>query len=163
MEAVQEQIANLTLEEIKTKPFPDIADDIVQLIGNTPMVRLNKVTDGAGATVVCKLESHEPACSVKDRLGKSMIEEAEKRGTIKPGDLIVEPTSGNTGIALAMVAAARGYKCVLVMPEQMSLERRIMLRAYGAEVFCTPAGKGVKGAIALAHKIASERGGIVLQ
>ena len=131
-----------------------IADDITQLTGRTPLVRLRRVTDGAVADVVAKLESFNPAGSVKDRLGVALIDAAEKAGLLKPDTIILEPTSGNTGIALAMVAAARGYKCVLTMPETMSIERRMLLRAYGAELVLTPGAEGMSGAIAKAEELA---------
>ncbi|SPM41860.1 Cysteine synthase [Mycobacterium numidiamassiliense] len=131
-----------------------IADNITQLIGNTPLVRLNRVTDGVGADVVAKLESFNPAASVKDRLGVALIDAAEEAGLIKPDTIILEPTSGNTGIALAMVAAARGYKLVLTMPETMSIERRKLLLAYGAELILTPGPEGMPGAIAKAEELA---------
>src|SRR5277367_738496 len=131
-----------------------IAEDITQLVGNTPLVRLRRVTEGAVADVVAKLEFFNPGGSVKDRIGVAMIDAAEQAGLIKPDTIILEPTSGNTGIALAMVAAARGYRCVLTMPDTMSVERRILLRAYGAELVLTPGAEGMPGAIAKAEELA---------
>jgi cysteine synthase A len=131
-----------------------IADNITQLIGHTPLVRLNRVTDGVDADVVAKLESFNPAASVKDRLGVALIDAAEEAGLLKPDTIILEPTSGNTGIALAMVAAARGYKLTLTMPETMSVERRKLLLAYGAELILTPGPEGMPGAIAKAEELA---------
>jgi cysteine synthase A len=131
-----------------------IAENVTQLVGGTPLVRLNRVTDGAGADVVAKLEFFNPGNSVKDRIGVAMLDVAEEAGLIKPDTIILEPTSGNTGIALAMVCAARGYRCVLTMPETMSKERRMLLRAFGAELVLTPGPEGMSGAIAKAEELA---------
>src|SRR5271154_5408984 len=131
-----------------------IAEDVTQLVGNTPLVRLRRVTEGAVADVVAKLEYFNPGGSVKDRIGVAMLDAAEEAGLLKPDTIILEPTSGNTGIALAMVAAARGYRCVLTMPDTMSIERRMLLRAYGAELVLTPGKDGMPGAIAKAEELA---------
>ena len=139
-----------------------ILSNITEAIGNTPLVRINRLAEGLDATVAVKLEFYNPATSVKDRIGAAIIDTAEADGSLKPGGTIVEATSGNTGIALAMVAAARGYKLVLTMPESMSKERRALLRAFGAELVLTPASEGMKGCVARADAIAAERPGAIL-
>jgi cysteine synthase A len=133
----------------------NIANNVTELIGNTPLVRLQRITEGAAAQVVAKLEFYNPAHSVKDRIGVAMIDAAERDGLIKPDTIVLEPTSGNTGIALAMVCAARGYRCTLVMPDTMSKERRMLLRAYGAELILTPGSEGMGGAIRKAEEMAA--------
>ena len=137
-----------------------ILDDVTQAIGNTPLVRINRIID-SGATVAAKLEFNNPGASVKDRIGKAIIEAAEASGELKPGGTIVEATSGNTGIALAMVGAAKGYDVVLTMPETMSKERRALLKGFGAELVLTPGSEGMKGAVAKAEAIAEERGAVL--
>lgn len=138
-------------------------NNITEVFGNTPLVRLNRVTDGAAANVYAKLEFYNPTSSVKDRIGIAMVNAAEKNGQLKSGGTIVEATSGNTGIALAMVGAARGYKVVLTMPDSMSKERRMLLRAFGAELVLTPAAEGMRGAIAKAEELGAQDGAVLVR
>ncbi|PGM53195.1 cysteine synthase A [Bacillus sp. AFS053548] len=140
-----------------------VANSVYELIGRTPIVKLNRLVDEDSAEIYLKLEFMNPGSSVKDRIALAMIEDSEKKGLIKPGDTIIEPTSGNTGIGLAMVAAAKGYKSILVMPETMSIERRNLLRAYGAELVLTPGPEGMGGAIRKADELAKENGYFVPQ
>jgi cysteine synthase A len=136
-----------------------IAPNMAATVGNTPLIRLNHVTKGLNAEICVKAEFFNPLFSVKDRIGKAMIEAAEKDGSLKPGGIIIEPTSGNTGIALAFIARAKGYRCILTMPESMSIERRVLLRLLGAEIVLTPRARGMGGAIAMAKKLLEETPG----
>lgn len=142
--------------------MPGIHNDITSAFGDTPLVRLNRVTEGAGATVLAKLEYYNPGSSVKDRLGIALVDAAEEAGELKPGGTIVEATSGNTGIALALVGAARGYKVILTMPASMSKERRVLLKAFGAELVLTDPSGGMKAAVAEAQRIVAETPGAIM-
>jgi cysteine synthase A len=138
-------------------------DNITQVVGNTPLVKINRITDGAKAQVYAKLEFYSPSSTVKDRIGIAMIDDAEKSGKLKPGGTIVEATSGNTGVALAMVGAARGYKVILTMPDSVSKERRTLIKAYGAQLVLTPGAEGMKGAVAKAEEIGSKDGALLVR
>jgi cysteine synthase A len=138
-------------------------DNITQVVGNTPLVKINRILDGAKAQVYAKLEFYNPSSTVKDRIGIAMIDDAEKNGKLKPGGTIVEATSGNTGVALAMVGAARGYKVILTMPDSVSKERRTLIKAYGAQLVLTPGAEGMKGAVAKAEEIGSKDGALLVR
>jgi cysteine synthase A len=138
-------------------------DNITQVVGNTPLVKINRILDGAKAQVYAKLEFYNPSSTVKDRIGIAMIDDAEKFGKLKPGGTIVEATSGNTGVALAMVGAARGYKVILTMPDSVSKERRTLIKAYGAQLVLTPGPEGMKGAVAKAEEIGSKEGAVLVR
>ncbi len=138
-------------------------NNITEVVGNTPLVRLNRITDGAAGNVYAKLEFYNPTASVKDRIGIAMVDAAERDGQLRPGGTIVEATSGNTGIALAMVGAARGYKVILTMPDSMSKERRMLLRAFGAELVLTPAAEGMRGAITKAEELGAQAGSVLVR
>ena len=140
-----------------------VYSNITEIVGNTPLVRINKITDGAEAQVFAKLEFYNPTSTVKDRIGIAMVDAAEASGALKPGGTIVEATSGNTGIALAMVGAARGYKTILTMPDSMSKERRALLRAFGAELVLTPAAEGMRGAVAKAEELGAKDGAVLVR
>ena len=140
-----------------------VYSNITEIVGNTPLVRINKITDGAEAQVFAKLEFYNPTSTVKDRIGIAMVDAAEASGALKPGGTIVEATSGNTGIALAMVGAARGYKTILTMPDSMSKERRALLRAFGAELVLTPAAEGMRGAVAKAEELGTKDGAVLVR
>jgi len=138
-------------------------DNITQVVGNTPLVKINRILDGAKAQVYAKLEFYNPSSTVKDRIGIAMIDDAEKSGKLKPGGSIVEATSGNTGVALAMVGAARGYKVILTMPDSVSKERRTLIKAYGAQLVLTPGPEGMKGAVAKAEEIGNKEGAVLVR
>ena len=138
-------------------------DSITQVVGNTPLIKINRILDGAKAQVYAKLEFYNPSSTVKDRIGIAMIDDAEKSGKLKPGGSIVEATSGNTGVALAMVGAARGYKVILTMPDSVSKERRTLIKAYGAQLVLTPGAEGMKGAVAKAEEIGNKEGAVLVR